>query len=117
MLGVHLEFLRQSLPASATDLEQEIGEIYRQIGDLASDIQALSHGLHSPKLELIGLKAAVAGFCDELSNRHDVAIDLHFENIPESTAIGKFPSASTAFCKKPCRMSSSIVCRAAPTSR
>ena len=56
----------------------------RQIGDLASDIQALSHGLHSPKLELIGLKAAVAGFCEELSNRHDVRIDLQFENIPEA---------------------------------
>ena len=56
----------------------------RQIGDLASDIHALSHGLHPAKLELMGLKAAVAGFCKELSNRHDVTIDVHFENIPEA---------------------------------
>ena len=44
----------------------------------------LSHGLHSPKLQLIGLKAAVAGFCEELSNRYDVTIDMQFENIPEA---------------------------------
>ena len=84
LLGMHLGILKQSLPASATDLEQEIGEMDRQIGDLAADIQALSHALHSPKLELIGLKAAVAGFCEELSNRHDVTIDVLFENIPEA---------------------------------
>jgi PAS domain S-box-containing protein len=84
MLGVHLEILQRSLPTSANDLEQQIGEIYRQIAGLASDIQTLSRGLHSPRLELIGLKAAVTGFCRELSNRHDLTIDLHVENIPEA---------------------------------
>ena len=42
----------------------------------------LSHDLHPPRLELLGLKAAATGFCEELSNRHGVAIDVHFENIP-----------------------------------
>ena len=84
LLGLHLGILKQGLPASATDLEQEIGEMSRQIGDLASDIQALSHGLHPARLELLGLKAAVAGLCGELSNRHDVTIDVQFENIPEA---------------------------------
>ena len=84
VLGMDLVSLKQSLPASSTDLERKIGKMYRQIGDLASDIQALSHGLHPPKLELIGLKAAVAGFCEELSNRHGLTIDVHFGNIPEA---------------------------------
>jgi PAS domain S-box-containing protein len=84
LLGMHLGILKQGLPASATDLKQEIGEMYRQIGDLASDVQALSHGLHPARLELLGLKAAVAGFCKEWSNRHGVTIDVHFENIPKA---------------------------------
>ena len=29
-----------------------------------------------------GAESAAAGFCEELSNRHDVTIDVHFENIP-----------------------------------
>jgi signal transduction histidine kinase len=49
-----------------------------------ADIQALSHGLYPPKLELLGLEAAAAGFCEELSNRHGVTIDVHFENIPQA---------------------------------
>jgi PAS domain S-box-containing protein len=84
VVGVRLGNLTQSPRGSATDFEQEIGDVYQQVADLASDIQALSHGLHPPKLELLGLKAAVAGFCEELSNRHGVTIDVHVENIPKA---------------------------------
>jgi len=82
LMSVRLGVLKQRLPASLADLDQEIGDMYQQIGDLASDIQALSHGLHPPKLELLGLDAAVTGLCQELSRRHGVKIDVHFENIP-----------------------------------
>ena len=79
---MRLDYLRQRPLASAADLNQEIGDLYQQIGNLASDIQALSHDLHPPKLELMGLEGAVVGFCEELSNRHGVTIDVHCENIP-----------------------------------
>ena len=82
LLGMHLGIVKQNLPATATDLNGEIGEMARQVRDLAADIQTLSHGLHSPKLEHIGLQAAMAGFCEELSNRHGVTVDLHVENVP-----------------------------------
>jgi PAS domain S-box-containing protein len=84
LVSVRLGVLKQSPPASAADLDQELGEVYQQVGDLASDIQALSHGLHPPKLELLGLDAAVAGLCEELSKRHGLTIDVHFENIPKA---------------------------------
>ena len=84
LLRMHLAILKQRLPGSAPDLEPETRELDRQIGELAADIQALSRGLHSPKLELLGLKAAVAGFCDELSTGYDVTIHVHFENVPEA---------------------------------
>ena len=82
LLSVRLDYLKQSPPASAAELKQEIGAASQEIADLASDIQALSHRLHSSKLEFLGLEAAAAEFCEELSNRHGVEIDLHFENIP-----------------------------------
>ena len=56
----------------------------QQITELVSDIQALSHRLHPPKLELLGLEAAAAAFCEELSHRHGIKIDVHVENIPNS---------------------------------
>ena len=84
VVAMRLGYLKKRPPASASGFEQEIGEVSQQIVDLVSDIQALSHDLHPPKLKLLGLEAAVAGFCEELSRRHGVTIDVHFENIPEA---------------------------------
>ena len=82
VVNMHLGCLKQGPPASAAEFEQEIGEVSQEIADLAADIQALSHGLHPRRLELLGLEAAAAGFCEEFSNRHGVTIDVHIENIP-----------------------------------
>jgi PAS domain S-box-containing protein len=84
IVSVRLGYLKQSPPVSAADLKQEIGEVSQEIADLVADIQALSHALHPPRLELLGLEAAATGFCEELSNRHGVTIDVHFENIPQA---------------------------------
>jgi len=81
MVSVRLDRLKKSVPVSA-DLEQQIGDVSQEIAHLVADIQALSHDLHPARLELLGLEAAAAGFCDELSNRHGVTIDVHCENIP-----------------------------------
>jgi PAS domain S-box-containing protein len=84
VVSMRLGAVKQRPPISAADFGREIGETYQQIVDLASDIQALSHGLHPPKLERIGLEGAVVGFCEELSNRHGVTINVQFENIPKA---------------------------------
>jgi PAS domain S-box-containing protein len=83
LLAVHLDRLKQSRPTSAAELGLQIGEVHEQVMDLASDVQALSHQLHSPKLDYLGLAAAAASFCRELSDRHSVKIEFHSENIPK----------------------------------
>ena len=82
LVSVRLGYLKQSSPASAAEVEQAIEGVSLEIADLAAEIQALSHRLHPAKLELLGLERAVAACCEELSNRHGVVIDVHFENIP-----------------------------------
>ena len=82
VVSMRLGYLKEGPPASATELKQEIGEVGQEIADLAADIQAVSHRLHPAKLEILGLERAAAGFCEELSNRHGVTIDVHVENIP-----------------------------------
>ena len=46
-----------------------------QVLELGSDIHAVSHRLHSSKLQHLGLVAACDGFCKEISERHTVDID------------------------------------------
>ena len=84
LVSVRLCIVKQSAPASAPNLEQEIGGVSQEIADVAADIQALAHRLHPARLELLGLERATAKFCDELSNRHGVTVDVHFENVPRA---------------------------------
>ncbi len=84
LVSVRLCILKQSAPASAPNLEQEIGGVSQEIADVAADIQALAHRLHPARLELLGLERATARFCEELSNRHGVTVDVHFENVPRA---------------------------------
>jgi PAS domain S-box-containing protein len=79
--ALNLESLKEALPASATELERGIGEVQDRLSDLASDIQGLSHRLHSSKLEYLGLEVAAAGFCKEVSERQGVEIDFNCENV------------------------------------
>jgi PAS domain S-box-containing protein len=83
LLGVNLEGLRQSPPASAGELREQIAKVSEQIEDVGKDIQALSHRLHSPKLEYLGLAAAAASFCREFSDQQKVEIAFHCESVPK----------------------------------
>ena len=83
LLAVNLDVLRRGLPASEIDTRKDIDDAYEQVADLGTDIHALSHRLHSSRLEYLGLKAAVSAFCRELSERESLKIQLRVENLPE----------------------------------
>lgn len=87
-LAVHVGNLKRRVPASAPELDNELGNVRKQIEDLSNDIQNLSHRLHSSKLELLGLAAAAKSFCRELSGRQGVKIDFHAEDIPNQLQQG-----------------------------
>ena len=81
---VHLERL-QTDPSSALApaTTGRLQEIKKQLSTLASDVQALSHHLHSSKLEYLGLATAAASFCKELSQERQVEVEFKSENVPE----------------------------------
>ena len=83
LLGVSLQRLREDLPAFVERASGQINELCERIADLGSDIHALSHRLHSSKLEYLGLVAACKGFCRELSRQQNVEIDFHSQDIPK----------------------------------
>jgi len=82
LLAVDLERLKQNFSCMA-DLSQQLEERIKQLNDLAGEIQALSHRLHSSKLEYLGLRSAAAILCTELSDRQKVKVDFCSENIPQ----------------------------------
>ncbi len=83
LVAISLKMAKENLPNSDVGTSRILDETGEQISELENDVQALSHRLHSSKLEYLGLEGAAAGFCRELSEGHNVKIDLHCEDIPE----------------------------------
>jgi PAS domain S-box-containing protein len=84
LLAVNLERLKQRIPGSDEESRREIQNAYEYVSELGSDIQALSHRLHSSKLEYLGITAACKGFCGEFSDQGKVEIDFHADGVPKA---------------------------------
>lgn len=84
LIAVNLDVLKREVPESATDGWLRLSEVREQIRDLGIDVQALSHRLHSSKLQYLGLTAAATAFCREFSERKRVQIDVQCDSIPRT---------------------------------
>lgn len=83
LLTISLDALAQSSGAPSSDTKQELEETRDMAMDLSRDVQALSHRLHPARLELLGLSAAAAGLCREISVVRAVDIRFDAESIPD----------------------------------
>jgi PAS domain S-box-containing protein len=83
LLAVRLDELQEGRTSSLAQLKRELAGARDEVQELATDIQALSHRLHSSKLKEFGLDFAAAGFCKEFSEQKGLRIDFHSENLPK----------------------------------
>lgn len=58
-------------------------ELQQQVAELASDVQALSHELHSSRIELLGIGAAMRHFCSEFSAQQKCMVDFESQDLPK----------------------------------
>ncbi len=88
LLAVELERRDHQAAGSLVDAPDESLQHARQcVFELGKDIQALSHRLHSSKLEYLGIVTASKSFCHELSEQRNVRITFKHSDMP--TAIPK----------------------------
>jgi PAS domain S-box-containing protein len=82
MLAIELE----QLPRDPSQLEARLAQIRKEVGDVSNDVQALSHDLHSSKLEYLGMVAGMRSWCRELAERQKVEIDFRSDmsSVPPS---------------------------------
>ena len=80
LLSMELE--QASRESNGSSRSPKIEEIRRHCAEIAGDVQALSHKLHSSKLEYLGLAAAIRSLCREFSQQHDVSVQFADENVP-----------------------------------
>ena len=82
LLAIELEQLRLNPPAAKSVLAKRIDDLQHTTLDISKDVQALSHELHSSKLDFLGLVPAFSSFCREFSQQKKVAVHFTHADIP-----------------------------------
>jgi PAS domain S-box-containing protein len=72
LLNVELERLQEK----PSEVGTRIQELREQLNDISNDVQALSHDLHSSKLEYLGVVAGIKSWCKEFAERQRTEIDF-----------------------------------------
>jgi PAS domain S-box-containing protein len=88
LLAIDIERLKQNPPESAGEVANRMGELSKRTGEIAADVQSISHQLHSSKLEYLGIVAAMRSFCAEFAEQQKVEIDFSFAEIPQNLPQG-----------------------------
>ncbi|MGC1450705.1 MAG: PAS domain S-box protein [Candidatus Sulfotelmatobacter sp.] len=81
LLTIALEHLQQN-PPNLSEVRSRMGELGKQTSEIATDIQSLSHELHSSRLEYLGITAAMRAFCKEFAEQQKVDIDFKTHGLP-----------------------------------
>jgi signal transduction histidine kinase len=65
-----------------SELHRSISALSQETLEIATAVQALSHELHSYKLQLLGVVPAIRDFCSEVSARHKVEVAFTHRDVP-----------------------------------
>jgi signal transduction histidine kinase len=82
LVAVELQRLQEKFPDATGEVHMRINELRKEISGIATDIQSLSHELHSSKLEYLGLVAAMKIFCKEFAEHQNMQIDFQSHDLP-----------------------------------
>ena len=91
LLATHVDLLSHENTSKGTAPNRFV-DIQKRIRDISGGIQALSHRLHSSKLDYLGLASAAQGFCRELSE--NAKAEVHFTQSAIPSGIPKEVSLS-----------------------
>jgi PAS domain S-box-containing protein len=86
LAATDIENLKQHPPTSTIELQRRLSEVWQQLIAVSTGVQSISHQLHSPQLEYLGIVAAIRSFCREFSARTNVEINFTTENVPNNVS-------------------------------
>ncbi len=94
LLAVTVEQLTHNRSLTSDESRGHLDSLQAQTAEISASVQALSHELHSSRLQHLGMVAAMKGFCAELSAQQKVEIDFAcadvLSGVPAETALCLF---------------------------
>jgi signal transduction histidine kinase len=82
VLGLTLDQFQHGPPDLPVEVRRRMGELRKQSIEIATDLQSLSHELHTARLEVLGMAAAMRGFCKEFAEEQKAEIDFQTYDLP-----------------------------------
>jgi len=82
LVTVELEEIARNLDPSSRKIRAKLRKLRRESEEITSDVQLISHRLHSSKLEHLGLAEAAKSVCEEFSRQHNRQVVFSQENLP-----------------------------------
>jgi PAS domain S-box-containing protein len=76
MLGIDLQQLREHYAELPVEIGSRMEELQERTMGIANDVQALSHELHSSKLEYLGAVGGMKGWCKEFGERQALQVEF-----------------------------------------
>jgi len=70
MLAIEL----QRLQDDPSETQSTVQGLRKQVEEISNDVQALSHELHSSKLEYLGVVAGIRSWCNEFGEHHGINV-------------------------------------------
>jgi len=86
LAATDIEKLKQDLPASVAELQSRLSEVWQQLIAGSTGVQSISHQLHSPQLEYLGIAAAIRSFCRDFAARTNVEINFKADELPNTVS-------------------------------
>jgi PAS domain S-box-containing protein len=85
LLAVEIDELKKHLRAN-NKVSVRLEAMRTRTLEMAGDIQALSHELHSSKLEYLGMVPAMRSFCKDFSKQQKAEVDFESLDVPRSVS-------------------------------
>ncbi len=83
LLSMEIERANRTSTGSLAATKQNLEDIKKHCSEIATDVQSLSHQLHSATLDYLGVVAAVRAFCSEVSKQHQVSVAFTETKVPK----------------------------------
>ena len=83
LLSLRLSEVTQAFLKPGEDVDRLLSLTRGEVANLVKDVHDLSHRLHPPRLEILGLAAAADALCDEFSSPMTMEVHFQSEGIPK----------------------------------
>jgi PAS domain S-box-containing protein len=82
LVSIELDMLKKDIPGLGGDALNRIDSLRKHTLEMGSDLQALSHELHSSTLDHLGIVLAMRGLCQEFRDKQKLKIDFFSKDLP-----------------------------------